>query len=194
MSGVLPTIQNTQLILQDKETIINSIEFKQGKTIQIFGQDIDINTLTVICIGIILSILLWWYTGLLKMIYKDKVMFFLFLGMIGFFIGQIFLSSSLSGNITLETSKLVSINQIISTFLGSLVIFMYVLNKLTDKKLIKNTNFLLFIVIAVLIIGHARVNVKTDGSQIRILRQIKETLFNVTIFTTLAVIYLAGEK
>lgn len=186
----VPTLRIDESVIDQHDTIINSIEFEKGDTLLLFGYDIDKNTTIIISIGIVVSILLWHFTGLFKHIPNNNILFFIFISMILFFISQIFATSFLSGNITLEYSKLVGISQLTSTLLGSLIIFLFMSNQFITQESRKNININMYIIICILMISQVWVNVKTSGTQIKIVRQIKETLFNVSVFTIIANIYI----
>ena len=188
--NVVPTLRTNQNVLSSDNTIINSIEFEKGDTVLFFGDDIDKNTLIIISFGICFSFYLWYKTGILTIILHKPILFLIFISMIGFLIFQIFSTSFLSGNITLENSKMIGINQMISTFFGSLIIFLFAVNQFINSNSKNNINFIAYSLFAVLIFAHIHVNVKTTGKYIKFVRQIKETLFNIVIFTSIALVYL----
>ena len=100
---------------------------------------------------------------------------------------QIFSSATFAGSITLEQSRLVTIDQLNSVLIGSILIFIFTMgvSKFHDKSADK----LAAATIILALLNSMNVSVKKDGASIRTVRKIKRVYFNITLFMFITLIY-----
>ena len=194
-NNVTPSVQTDALILDKTVAIVNDIEFTKESSFRIFGRDIDtvgtyMNLFVLLCVVIVMYI-----TGL----YQKRDAVIIAICYVLFVIHQIFIFSTVSGSIPLETSKLIHTDQSILALFGSVVILLFVVNSVnggnnqSNKQSNKQSNMsnrLLIITMMVIVISSIRVNYKnTSGVNIRRIRKFKQLCMNFSLFLVFITLY-----
>jgi len=189
MPVVTPTIYESDKFIEDnKRVLIDNQQVYQDDTITAFGDKIDSTSFYISLIGILCSVILWYYTDLLKIGVNNKPVLIFLLLLIAIFITQIFSSSTFSGGTHIEQNKLIVTEQINSILIGSILFFIFILN---SSNIHSPKIYILSYITLLMAIGNAlNISVKKSGSSIRVLRKIKEAFLNITIVMFASVIYL----
>ena len=146
----IPSIRaDSGKFLKTEELIINSIEFNEGSSFDLLGLKIDKFSLMMNTILICIVHAILYYLDMLKDIDSNQPLFYMYIFLWFIFFFQIKNASIYSGNVQLELSNVLNINQSISLFLGSLVILICVLKYL--KPTIDIQKYLLIILLLMLI-------------------------------------------
>lgn len=172
----IPSINaNSAKFLKTEELVVNSIEFNEGPTFDILGIKIDRFSLMINIIVICIVHAILYYLDLLKDINSNQLLFYMYIFLWFIFFYQIKNASIYSGNVQLELSNVLNINQSISLFLGSLVILICVLKYLKPE--IDIQKYLLIILLLMLISLNTNYE-QTDKYKIQNTRYYKEFSLN----------------
>jgi len=187
---ITPTIYESDDFLDlEENTIVDNIELHQEKKKRLFGEDIDLKSIYISIIAIIISIGVWYYSNLFREGLKDTTLLWFFVLLIINFIAQIFTSDAFSASLTLEQSKLVSTEQINSMLLGSILVFIFIINS-KDFKNRDKINRVVMIALLIAILNSMNLSVKKKGPSIRTLRKIKEVFLNISVVLFASAIYM----
>lgn len=197
MSIVTPTLRkDVGDISTDAKTLTSSLEFTTDPIIILFGYNIGLNNLVIKIAVIIITAIFWYIFGLFSFAKDNVILQIIFACVLIIPLIQIFTSSYLSGSFTLETSKVIHIDQMLSALLGSVLIYIYIYNNIlitnaTNKRII---NYMFLGLIFVILIMQMHVNVKISGSQLKSVHLAKESAFNMIILTLIAISSISLKK
>lgn len=190
---VTPTIYESDKFIDSyKPIIIDNVELHREDIFRLFGKDIDLKSFYISILAILSTILIWSYTGLLKLAISDVFVLSLFALLIVNFIVQIFTSSLFAESLTLAHSRLVSTEQINSMLIGSLLVFIFIIyntNKNTDM-----IQLLISVTLLIALINSMNLSVKKEGASIRTVRKIKEVYLNIAIILFASLVYISLKK
>ena len=119
-------------LLKKNEISIDSIEFKEEASLDILGYKVDLQYFIISMVNIILVNFLLYQFGMFEIMKKYNGIFYLYLGMIVYFLYKLFSASVLSANIQLEITNLLIVNQLISVFIGSVILLIVFINYLSN--------------------------------------------------------------
>jgi hypothetical protein len=190
---VTPTIYESDKFVSDNEqTIIDNIELHHEDTIRLFGAEIDIKTLQSSLFSLFLLFIILYYTGIIKEIYRDKIILALIGLLISVVIFDIFSASTFAASLSLEQTRLIVIDQMSAVLTGSILLFLYVLtNSGTTLTKNKNATYLAVIALLLSILNTLKIGFKYTGNDIRTIRKCKEAVINVSIILFAMAVYLA---
>ena len=170
--------------------IINDIQFEKDETILMFGREIEKNTLYIKLFGIVIVVIIWYLLGIFKYLKSDIVLQFIFLAFILLTFMSIYSSSFLSGSISLETAKLINIEQNNVSMIGNIIFLFILIEYFYNKHSSDKYNHIAYSILILLLINNLRFNLKPHGGSIKAIKELKETILNVVIFTTITYMYL----
>lgn len=190
-SVVLPTIRDTQnpnyIANETEARSINQEQLEETTTFFIPYLEIKIDKISTISLifGIIASYFIWKKLGLINILTNDRNLAIIYILLISSFVIQIFTSDITVGGFTMEINELTNLNQLISVFMGTLILYSVFIknNNNVERNVLYTT-----IMINTLLIMH--INVQNDGNSIRQIRKFKQVGFNIIIFLFMATIYL----
>lgn len=190
-SVVLPTIRDTQnpnyIANETEARTINQEQLEETTTFFIPYLEIKIDKISTISLifGIIASYFIWKKLGLINILTNDRNLAIIYILLISSFVIQIFTSDITVGGFTMEINELTNLNQLISVFMGTLILYSVFIknNNNVERNVLYTT-----IMINTLLIMH--INVQNDGNSIRQIRKFKQVGFNIIIFLFMATIYL----
>lgn len=190
-SVVLPTIRDTQnpnyIANETEARSINQEQLEETTTFFIPYLEIKIDKISTISLifGIIASYFIWKKLGLINILTNDRNLAIIYILLISSFVIQIFTSDITVGGFTMEINELTNLNQLISVFMGTLILYSVFIknNNNVERNVLYTT-----IMINTLLIMY--INVQNDGNSIRQIRKFKQVGFNIIIFLFMATIYL----
>lgn len=187
---ITPTIyESDDFIDLEETTVVDNISLHKEQNIRMFGIDLDLKSLYISVIAITISIIAWHYTRLFRSGVKDPTFLVFFAILVLNFIAQIFTSDAYAGSLTLEQSKLVSTEQLNSMLLGSLLVFIFIVNTKPINSQ-KHINLISLVAILLSVLNTMNLSVKKEGSQLRTLRKIKEIFLNISVVLFAVAIYM----
>jgi len=191
MSVVVPTLQEKKNTITQDSIIINQIEFQKGDIVTVFGRDFHQNSVIINIIVYIFSLAIWYYLGLFGLMIDSPILLAIFLFQLFFVISQIFITSTFSGNITLETTKLINAEQSNLMIFGSLIVLIFVTNQLIIEPILKvRLNIIIYSILLILTIISLQVNLIQNGENIKLIRYTKQAFINVCVFLLIVYFYL----
>jgi hypothetical protein len=191
MSVVVPTLQEKKNTITQDSIIINQIEFQKGDIVTVFGRDFHQNSVIINIIVYIFSLAIWYYLGLFGLMIDSPILLAIFLFQLFFVISQIFTTSTFSGNITLETTKLINAEQSNLMIFGSLIVLIFVTNQLIIEPILKvRLNIIIYSILLILTIISLQVNLIQNGENIKLIRYTKQAFINVCVFLLIVYFYL----
>jgi hypothetical protein len=170
-------------ILNKNEINIDSVEFTEETSIDILGFKVDLQYFIIIMIIFVIINLLLYQFGIFKKFNNNPLMFFIYLCMVGFFIYKIAAATVFTANIQLEITNLLVTNQLISVFIGSLIlltVFMNYISSTTNMKF--NIKHYLYVLCILLVISLNFSVQQINGNQLRAIRRFKETMLDAIKF------------
>jgi hypothetical protein len=132
---------------------------------------------------IIANFLLYQF-GMFDLMKKYPAIFYLYLAMIIYFLYKLFMASVLSANIQLEITNLLIINQLISVFIGSvilLIVFMHYIST-TSSKFKFNLKHYVYVLCILFAISLNLSVQQVDANQLRGIRRFKELTLDTVKF------------
>jgi hypothetical protein len=156
--------------------------------IPLLNINVDKISLIIFSLSIMFLIIFWNSLGLFKMIPSNKILLLLFITQIIFFISQIFVSSTEYDSISIgnEYDRLTDVTHIGTVLFGSMILFVVFVFNFTPKvSLIIMTSIILNCLLFVYI------SIKNTKVQIRIIRKLKQSILNLSIFLFIVVVYLS---
>jgi len=172
-----------QEVLSKNEINIDSVEFKEEASIDMLGFKVDLQYFIIIAIIFLITNLLLYQFGVFKKLNSNPLMFFTYLGMVGFFVYKIFAATVFTANIQLEITNLLVANQLISVFIGSLVLLIVFMNYISSTTSMKFTIKHYVYVLCILLLISLNLSVQQiKGNQLRAIRRFKETMLDAVKF------------
>jgi hypothetical protein len=182
-----PTIYTSEQqagLLSKNEISIDSIEFKEEASLDILGYKVDLQYFIISVINMIIANFLLYQFGMFDLMKKYPAIFYLYLAMIIFFLYKLFTASVLSANIQLEITNLLIINQLISVFIGSvilLIVFMYYIST-TSPKFKFNVKHYIYVLCILFAISLNLSVQQVNANQLRGIRRFKELTLDTVKF------------
>lgn len=178
---------------QEKETLHE----QSNPTLTLFNHDFDIDT---IVIGIIISVIwviIWKTSGLWNVMKNDILFMIIFYSFLLYVIINVITAGTTSGGVVYELNILLTVEQMISILLGSVIIFALFSSNLNSHPKCKDTIFRLIMnCVVVLSLSSLWVNVITTGRAFRAIRKFKQGSYNIalSLFIIIGLIYVRGNE
>jgi hypothetical protein len=170
-------------LLKKNEISIDSVEFKEEASLDILGYKVDLQFFILSIINIILVNFLLYQFGMFEIMKKYNGIFYLYLGMIVYFLYKLFSASVLSANIQLEITNLLIVNQLISVFIGSVILLIVFINYLSTSSNLKfNIKHYVYVLCILLAISLNLSVQQIDANQLRGIRRFKELTLDMIKF------------
>jgi hypothetical protein len=203
MTNLSPVGNTTQPIIQKGDTgeAITEEETQIGEktnpTFTLFGNEYDIDSALISIIIIIIFCLIWKITGLWKALKYDTSFTFIFLFFILYNLIIIKTSGTTSGGIVYEINILLTVEQMISIILGTMILFILFQHNIQPslhpicREIIEKISISIMILLT---IGSLWVSTYTTGRTFRALRKLKQGIYNVslTLFIIIGLIFFKG--
>lgn len=179
ISPTLRQSDNPNFIAGQISATSNDIPEIASSVIQLPIIDLTVDKVSFIVLSftIIALIILWKKLGLFSLIRDTKILLLIFIVQILFFMFQIFSSPASHADVSKETSSLIVVEQLSSVFLGSMVLFIVFSSKI---QYINYRIIMVSIIINTLLFIYT--SVENTGENMRILRKIKQSGLNISIF------------
>lgn len=182
-----PTIYTSEQqvgLLKTNEISIDSVEFKEESSLDILGYKVDLQYFMISIINLILANVLLYKFGMFNVMKKYNGVFYLYLVMMLFFLYKLFTASVLSANIQLEITNLLVVNQLISVFIGSVILMIVFMNYIatTSSGIKFNIKHYVYVLCILLAISLNLSVQQVNANQLRGIRRIKETLLDTIKF------------
>jgi hypothetical protein len=192
-----PPSQMDQEIMEDQvdDEVIESDPLPEtlNPTINIFGRDIDQDTLVIMSIMMVFWSLIFFRSGVTDVLGNNMTLYAIFILFSLYLLANTFTSGNKSGGVVYELNILLTVEQMVSILYGTMVLFM-LFNKnipIIDsfKPAITSVSV---IIIFLLTIASMWVNLYTSGRSFRFLRKFKQGVYNIALvcFSMILVIYL----
>ena len=190
----IPTFKKEDVnkILKKDELLVDSIEFKENKSVDILGKKVDSSSLVINIAIFTCTHLILFYFGMFKSIQENRTMLFLYVCLWSLFLYKTYYASVYRGNIQLELNNLITINQLIAVFIGSMIILMIALKYTGNNsgKNMKLTNYL-FIVFMLIVLSFNLNLDQIDDAKVKNIRYFKETALD--FIKLLLIIFIAQD-
>lgn len=188
---ILPTLRDTQNpnYIQN-ETDARTIQqepLEETSTFFVPFLETKIDKISTISLifGIVATYFIWKKLGLINILNNDRNLAIIYILLISTFVIQIFTSDTTVGGYTMEFNEITNLNQIISVFMGTLILYAVFIKNNNNTE--RNTLYTAIMINALLIIY---ISVKNDGNSIRQVKKFKQVGLNIVIFLFMATIYL----
>jgi hypothetical protein len=190
------TLKTRALASDFFETRLSSIideeelNLKDTDTIQIRNMKFDKTSFIILISAMVIFTIIWAAAGLFGETKKTKGLFVIYIIAMKIFVYQIIYSSTFTGNITYEQSNLVSLEQLGSMFVGSIVVLTVFISNIKPYKLHPKTFTILMLCIMLGSLMYVVISFRKTGYNLRIVRKVKQAIFNIVISLFIAIIYL----
>lgn len=173
---------------------------KQNATIPmflLFGEQVDKDSAIVIYMIIFLWIVLWRVSNLYKTLKYDRIFSIIFFSFIFYMLMNITTSGTTSGGVIYELNILLTVEQMISILLGTVILFTLFEHKLpiheSCRGIIKR---IMFLIIIILTLSSLWVNVITTGRAFRAIRKFKQGVYNIALilFMIVCLLFIKGNQ
>ena len=187
---IIPTLRsdNTDYISSEIQAqVVKTEKLHKAPTLNIplLEIEVDQSSLMAYIFGIVITYFIWKYLELFSLFERHKFIGIVFITQIVLFIAQIFTSSTKVASYDTESNILLSINQIKSVMLGSIILYA-VFSKETNRF----EQRLLYTTIIINCIFLVYVSVPRDENYIRQIRKIKQVGLNIVIFLFIIILYI----
>lgn len=183
MVANLPSLRTSSDADNQPSVLINNIEFTKNNNFLLFGYEIDVISFSSIVVMLAVFNLFWFRFGFFRSMKKNKYLLSVYVFSTIFLLIQIGSSESVSGSISYETGKLSDIDQQISTFTSEYILFLFLLFyvfSMADEKYL--------LILLLLFIAHLYPSVPQTGKATRIVRKVKQYLFNICVMLIIGVL------
>ena len=181
-----PSIYSTEQqagLLKNNEISIDSIEFKEEASLDILGHKVDLQYFIISMFIIILVNFLLYYFGIFETMKQYNGVFYLYLVMMIFFLYKLFMASVLSANIQLEITNLLIVNQLISVFIGSMILLIVFMSYIGNSSKFKfNIKYYVYVLCILLAISLNLSVQQVDANELRGIRRLKELSLDMIKF------------
>ncbi len=189
-------IQETEIVeeegIEEEESEINE---KQNPTVQFFHYQLDLDSLIVHSIIIFIWFVIWFGTGLRRMVGKDFIFSVVFLLFLIYNILSVFTAGKSSGGVVYELNILLTVEQMVSILLGAVILFtLFYKNLPVNAVCAPIINKLCVSNVILLTISSLWVSVWTSGRAFRSIRKFKQGIYNIALMIMIIVglLFLRG--
>lgn len=163
----------------------------------LFGEHVDMDTAVIAYIVILMWIAIWYFTGLIKSVGKDILFTIIFVIFILYMMLNVKTSGTSSGGVVYELNILLTVEQMVSILLGTMVLFTLFADKLNvhqNCRIVIQKSLLSILII--LTFCSLWVNVFTSGRAFRAVRKFKQGVYNVSLmlFVLVCLTFIRGNK
>lgn len=166
--------------IQDEE-----LNFKKEKTISFFGKQIDIVSLVCFSIGIILSVMVWFYLGLYQTGYNRYFLYALCV----FLVIQIYMSGTYIASFSVEDNEIKEIVQINAIIFSSLIIL---LAFSSNPNFSSQDNKMIVIALFFSLLGLLYYSSPKDPYAKRTIRKMKTAFMTISVFLLFNMLFNLG--
>jgi hypothetical protein len=157
------------------------ITFEKSATINIpLIGDIYVKPLFEYGIGIIFVILLWKMLGLLDRL-DNKLLFYLFIFNIFFFLLNIYINTGEVGSLELEETRLYHLEEVLGILISINIIFIAFAG-IRDTSIDKDVLKIFVVSIILQLLAYNRIALQNKPSKVRTIRVIKQVIINIVLF------------
>jgi hypothetical protein len=189
-----PTISTPQPPpLQPTEA--ETIGENQNPIITLFNIDFDVDTILVSLLIFFIWVVIWQASGLWKLLRYNWIFGLVFFLFILYTLTNIVTAGTTSGGVVYELNILLTVEQMISILLGSVILFTLFSKNLPTPEGCNSIVFkLLMSNVVILMISSLWVNVITTGRAFRFVRKFKQGVYNITLtfLIIVGIIYIKG--
>lgn len=174
-----------------------TIQEKTNPTLNILNTRLDIDTIVIGLLIAAIWIIIWRTSGLWNVMKNDILFMIIFIGFLLYVLVNIVTAGVTSGGVVYELNILLTVEQMISILLGSVIVFALFSNNLNSHPKCKDTIFRLIMnCVVVLSLSSLWVNVITTGRAFRAIRKFKQGSYNIalSLFIIIGLIYIRGNE
>jgi hypothetical protein len=168
---------------------------KTNPTLEVFHLKIDTDTLVVGLVVLLVWVLIWKTSGLWPLLFKDTIFAGIFILFFIYVIANVISAGVTSGSVVYELNVLLTVEQMISILLGSIIVFALFSNSIPVHENCKGVlTKLTMSSVMVLSVSSLWVNVITTGRAFRAIRKFKQGMYNIALalFIIIGLIYIKG--
>lgn len=162
-----------------------------------FDYDLDLDSISVSLIIVFMWLVVWYGSGLYKTLKYDWIFSLVFFLFIVYIVTGVISAGTTSGGIVYELNILLTVEQMISILLGSVILFTLFAKNLPAPEGCSPIVFrLLMSDVVILMIASLWVNVITTGRAFRFIRKLKQGIYNIalTFLIIVGIIYIKGVR
>jgi hypothetical protein len=160
----------------------DELKYKKERTVSFFGKQLDMVSLISFMLGIILSVLVWFYFGLYQ---KGYNRYFLY-ALCAFFVIQIYMSGTYVASFTVEDNEIKEIVQVNAVIFSSLVIL---LAFSSNPNFSADDNKMIVIALFFTLLGVIYYSSPKDPYAKRTIRKLKTAFMTISIFLLLNMLF-----
>ncbi len=188
-------VQNPVFVQTASEREKEITDAGQNPYIMVRGHKFDSDTIKIGLIAIFMWVLIWYNTGLLKLLSADKLFLIIFVGFIAWTLSNIYTASTTSGSVIFETNTLLTVEQMISILFGTMVLFAVFHRRLRLESNCKDfIGRIILYIIVILTLASLWVNLINTGRVFKAIRRFKQAMYNIalSLFLIICLIILKG--
>jgi hypothetical protein len=166
-----------------KTTESEELHETDNQAVNLFGYNFDIDTIIIVFVILTIWFLVWKTTGLFDQLFGIFIFKFIFVLFIVYMLSNILTSGTTSGGVVYELNILLTVEQMISILLGTIIMFTLFLPRLglMDPKLQDITFKINLSIITILASASMWVTVITSGRVFRGVRKFKQGMYNMAL-------------